>query len=178
MKQTLYELKPTNLVLAVVPEEASEFRLSSQGYKYMLPKCIVLTMDKNLNSGTHTFLGCVYADGRVDFDPEKYVEVLASFKADREYKLFMNYKNQKPVPVSMTCGTSHQSLLSLIESNGLYLKNPIAKPEELTSEEFYGASAAGKISYENKRQQYANWMRFESLTLPQGCKGAIMEIKK
>lgn len=68
---------------------------------------------------------------------EGLVDKVASFTTDKEYALFMNYKYEKPIPVSFTCGTAKESLLSRLKAEGNWSTVEPSEPIDPLISDYY-----------------------------------------
>lgn len=132
------------ILLVEVPEDVKLWSIDNDNELYLYVSVSDDTPDIiGLGKGQYQILG--KSTELSEEQMKEICELLAEFGLNGEAKLYMNYKYNKPVPCTFTCGTVEESYLSLLEANGIVDRNPYNKPSDLPYtydgyEEFYNES--------------------------------------
>lgn len=124
--------KAAGLYGVAVPKGTHKFKLWPENYlSYQQQiKNKYSEVDRYVNIGCFFRIIGTCTKEVIDFDCEPYVDrvAYAGEKGTNTYAaLFMNYKWEKPLPVSMACGTPQESFYSLLHSVGVLWENPLGE---------------------------------------------------
>jgi len=168
------KLAPTNLIAVTVPEYAIDIKLNRDGYGRDEPYYISYCkpddsyrdgFDTNLNIGSkYEIIGTVTKDS-IDFDTSQCIK-----KNHVMHGGYMDYLKNKDQHIVWKCQTANESFISLLEANGIYLKNPLKKPIFPNENRYAHDGQAEFYDY-----QYNQWQEMESKVLPVGTKLLIIK---
>jgi len=126
MESTIHELKPTNMVAIVVPEEYSSERVfvlwDGNSWVIEVQNKTNTTIQTNIKCDELYFLGSVTTNGKItiEFDVEPYVEYhqYPSFRAYRDY-MFLHGTSDYEKEHLYDFMEYRDSFISLLMSNGV-----------------------------------------------------------
>ena len=179
----LTELKPTDLIAAVVPEKSRNFIIDNEyGYiKYVQTIENLGHMQRTAFSqtefpleikGEFEIIGEITKAGAFSFDASGYV-------GRDSWGEFIGWKKYTDKGVKL-CVDANESFMSLLQANGIYLENPHGKDEDdyvlknlrrfMNEKEGYGDDNSIELSNE--------WQPYESKVLPENSKLLIIKKSK
>ena len=140
----LTQLTPTDLYVLPVEQDAFSISCLENHLNYAIPRHHYF-LGKDLPQGDWKLIGTITKEGVVDFDSKKYAQEYSSrHKAEIEF-------------------------ISLLESNGVFLKNPMGE-----NEPEYIAGIKNGIAFHNN-EVVNQWQSYQDKVVPDGMKLIVIE---